>query len=218
MGLGTTTSQKLHIANGAIKVETNVGSNSVDISQGSVVTNEGAGGTSRYVTSIGGTWTWGLGKTNTASSNFQIINYPRSNYDLTILNTNGNVGIGNTGPSNKLSVTGNADFSGNVGIGTTTPAHKLEVAGNMRLAGTLYDKNNFGGNMGQLLCSMESGVYWYSAPFLWTDATTYLYPNNHNYFQIYDDEVQPQYGTGFQVYTFTTIIHHHPMYPVYTDI
>ncbi len=42
---------------------------------------------------------------------------------------NGNVGIGTTSPTNKLSVAGNADFSGNVGIGTTNPVFKLQVNG-----------------------------------------------------------------------------------------
>jgi Chaperone of endosialidase len=34
---------------------------------------------------------------------------------------NGNVGIGTTSPANKLSVTGNADFTGNVGVGVSVP-------------------------------------------------------------------------------------------------
>ncbi len=42
----------------------------------------------------------------------------------------GNVGIGTTSPTNKLSVAGNADFSGNVGIGTTLPSSLLHVAKN----------------------------------------------------------------------------------------
>ena len=41
------------------------------------------------------------------------------------INTSGNVGIGVTSSANKLSVSGNTDFSGNVGIGTTTPVAKL---------------------------------------------------------------------------------------------
>jgi len=44
-----------------------------------------------------------------------------------LVTENGNVGIGITSPSNKLSVLGNADISGNVGIGTTNPTAKLEV-------------------------------------------------------------------------------------------
>ncbi len=47
-----------------------------------------------------------------------------------ISNTNsGKVGIGTTSPSNKLSVSGNADIGGNLGIGTTSPAAKLDVNG-----------------------------------------------------------------------------------------
>jgi len=42
---------------------------------------------------------------------------------------NGNVGIGTTSPTNKLSVNGNSNFTGNVGIGTATPAAKLHVSG-----------------------------------------------------------------------------------------
>jgi len=40
----------------------------------------------------------------------------------------GNVGIGTTGPSQKLHVVGNAAITGNVGIGTTSPGAQLEVA------------------------------------------------------------------------------------------
>ncbi len=49
----------------------------------------------------------------------------------------GNVGIGSNAPLNKLSVTGNADFSGNVGIGNSTPLAKLDIAGDIRLRSTL---------------------------------------------------------------------------------
>jgi hypothetical protein len=41
----------------------------------------------------------------------------------------GNVGIGNTAPANRLSVSGNADFTGNVGIGTVSPIARLEMQG-----------------------------------------------------------------------------------------
>jgi hypothetical protein len=39
----------------------------------------------------------------------------------------GNVGIGTSNPTNKLSVSGNADFTGNLGIGTSSPSAKLDV-------------------------------------------------------------------------------------------
>lgn len=46
----------------------------------------------------------------------------------------GNVGIGTSSPTNKLSVLGNANVSGNLGIGTTTPTTKLDVNGGLRVS------------------------------------------------------------------------------------
>ncbi len=51
------------------------------------------------------------------------------NTEVMRLRGDGNVGIGTVAPANKLSVSGNADFTGNVGIGTTTPDARLEVNG-----------------------------------------------------------------------------------------
>ena len=60
----------------------------------------------------------------------------------TISNSNnGNVGIGTTAPANKLTVSGNADFTGNVGIGTANPSSKLSVAGNVDITGTINVEN-----------------------------------------------------------------------------
>ena len=41
--------------------------------------------------------------------------------------SSGNAGIGLNNPSNRLSVSGNADISGNLGLGTTNPQSRLEV-------------------------------------------------------------------------------------------
>ncbi|MBK7761902.1 MAG: tail fiber domain-containing protein [Bacteroidetes bacterium] len=50
-----------------------------------------------------------------------------------VYNSNsGNVGIGTSAPSNKLSVNGQADFTGNVGIGTNTPSAQLHTIGGVR--------------------------------------------------------------------------------------
>lgn len=61
----------------------------------------------------------------------------------------GNVGVGNNAPANKLSVTGNADFTGNVGIGTSTPTQKLDIKGNLIFSGATVPTSithNVGGN------------------------------------------------------------------------
>jgi len=52
-------------------------------------------------------------------------------------NNGGNVGIGISNPTNKLSVGGNANFTGNVSIGTTSPNNKLSVVGNQNITGNL---------------------------------------------------------------------------------
>jgi hypothetical protein len=57
----------------------------------------------------------------------------------------GNIGIGTTAPSNKLSVNGTANFTGNVGIGTASPFANLDVVGaivNSNAAGTVRGKLN----------------------------------------------------------------------------
>ena len=70
----------------------------------------------------------------------------------------GNVGIGTMVPSNKLSVTGNVDFSGNVGIGFNSPSYKLHVsnaANSLRIEGPSASGTNgvsFGmGGYGQMM-------------------------------------------------------------------
>ncbi|OGS33498.1 MAG: hypothetical protein A2474_02760 [Elusimicrobia bacterium RIFOXYC2_FULL_34_12] len=50
----------------------------------------------------------------------------------------GNVGIGTTSPSNKLTVSGNQDITGNLGIGTTAPAHKLDINGDIQVNSRIY--------------------------------------------------------------------------------
>lgn len=61
---------------------------------------------------------------------------------------NGNVGIGNSSPTNKLSVTGNADIDGSLGIGLNNPQaqHKLSVLGNSFFNGNVGIGYAFPGN------------------------------------------------------------------------
>jgi hypothetical protein len=49
--------------------------------------------------------------------------------NTSIFNTLGNVGIGTTNPTQRLTVVGNSYFNGNVGIGTTTPGELLNLYG-----------------------------------------------------------------------------------------
>lgn len=57
--------------------------------------------------------------------------------NLAINSGGGNVGIGNTTPANKLSVTGNADITGNLGVGTASPTNRLSVSGNANVTGNM---------------------------------------------------------------------------------
>ncbi len=51
-------------------------------------------------------------------------------------------------------------YTGNVGIGNTAPTQSLHISGNMRLTGGLYDMNNTQGTSGQVLKSNGSATYW----------------------------------------------------------
>lgn len=50
--------------------------------------------------------------------------------------------------------------TGLVGIGETTPTQKLHVAGNARITGAVYDSNNDPGTNGQLMSSTVTGWDW----------------------------------------------------------
>ena len=140
VGIGTTEpEEKLHVENGALKVVTNPGQNHIELIQGTVLTNNSPGVTSRYVSAIDGVWTWGVGKTNTGNNDFHVVYYPSSRWDLTILNSNGNVGIGTTTPDYDLEVNGDlqADnyYSGSGAQGLT---RTIGVMGANNIACTIW--------------------------------------------------------------------------------
>jgi hypothetical protein len=56
---------------------------------------------------------------------------------------NGNTGLGNSSPNNRLTVDGNADVTGNLGIGTTNPSTALDVNGKA----SFNDDHSFYGSM-----------------------------------------------------------------------
>jgi hypothetical protein len=45
----------------------------------------------------------------------------------------GDVGIGTTAPSNKLTVSGNADVTGNLGVGVVTAVERIDLNGNIHM-------------------------------------------------------------------------------------
>jgi hypothetical protein len=60
--------------------------------------------------------------------------------NTSIFNTLGNVGIGTSNPTQKLTVVGNSYFNGNVGIGTTNPENKLTI-NNIPVHRNIFDHN-----------------------------------------------------------------------------
>ena len=65
-----------------------------------------------------------------------------------------------TGDGTSLAERLRVDGSGNVGIGTTTPTQRLSVAGNFHLTGALFDTTNASGTSGMVLQSTGTGTQW----------------------------------------------------------
>ena len=85
------------------------------------------------------------------------------------------------------------DSNSNIGIGTTSPSQKLHVVGSARVTGAYYDSNNSSGTSGQVLSSTATGTDWvslvdgtgttnYVAKWLDTDTITnsVIYDNGTN--------------------------------------
>jgi hypothetical protein len=88
-----------------------------------------------------------------------------------IYRLDGDVGIGTTNPSSKLSVTGNTYLNGSVGIGTTNPNTNLHVQGNIKVTGVIYDKDDNAGSAGYVISSNGSNITWIDGTSLGAQGT-----------------------------------------------
>ena len=142
IGIGTTSpSAMLHVYGGDVLIQEYPGQTSISLTQGTVVTDNVVSGTSRYVSSIGSTWLWGSGVTSTLNSDYHLVYYPSTRWDMTVLASNGNVGIG-----------------------TLTPAQKLHVAGTIRTTAIENDQtNDLNINSNQSINSSANLHMWYTA-------------------------------------------------------
>jgi hypothetical protein len=69
------------------------------------------------------------------------------------------VRLGRDGTINDIFINGS---DGYIGMGTNGPTQKLQVNGNVRVTGAYYDSNNEAGTSGQVLTSTGSGTDWKS--------------------------------------------------------
>jgi len=93
----------------------------------------------------------------TSTSAYMQFNRAGYNY-IAATASNGSIVFRTGGASNRMIIFPN----GNVGINETNPSQKLDVNGNIRVTGAYYDSNNSAGTSGQVLSSTATGTDWVS--------------------------------------------------------
>lgn len=66
------------------------------------------------------------------------------------------------------------DDSGNLGVGESSPTDKLHVSGDARITGALKDSNNEAGTSGQILSSTATGTDWIDPAAAYLGSTTHV--------------------------------------------
>ena len=89
---------------------------------------------------------------------------------------NNRTGVGKTNAQYGLDVATTANFdgivaAGQVGVGSTQPAYDVDIRTDMRLTGRLLDGSSGGGNNGQGLISVGSGISWSDLSEIQTNAS-----------------------------------------------
>ncbi len=122
VGIGTIPGSKFHVAGGDFQLSG--GGILLDNSK-SLKAKNTAGG---YETFLVPRDTDNITYMNYGSSGFNLRN--NGSTSTMFMDNSGNVGIGTLTPANKLTVSGNANFTGKVGIGTSSPSAPLSVTAN----------------------------------------------------------------------------------------
>ena len=122
----------------------------------------------------------------TTGSNNILIGY---DIDAQSATQSNQLSIGNLIFGTGLDGTGTTLSSGNIGIGTSTPSAKLTVVGDARITAGLYDNTNSAGTNGMVLQSTGSGFNWVATSTLgisgggsslWTESGSDIYFSTGN--------------------------------------
>lgn len=123
-------------ANDNVGIGTDSPAERLQVSGGNILTDNKWAFEAKNASGVKEAWMWPRYTDNVMYTNYGANGWnirDNGGAPVMFMDKNDNVGLGNILPTNKLSVTGNADFSGNVGIGTKTPSAQLSVLGNIAI-------------------------------------------------------------------------------------